>query len=102
MNSRLSSPPPGLLLLCRVVAAVFGGYALAAAAAVFLAAFLPVVLPTGRAEAVIGGMQLSFVVYTAAVIWAFSPVPLLRVVLGLLLPTVVLGGLGWALRGAGA
>lgn len=98
MNSRFSSPPPGVSILARVVAAVAGGYALAAAAAVFLAA----VLPTGRAEAVVGGMQLSFVVYTGAVIWAFSPVPLLRVAVGLLLPAVALGGLGWVLRGVGA
>lgn len=95
MNARFSSIPAGLLLLGRVAAAVFGGYALAAAAAVFFSA----VLPAGRAEAVIGGMQLSFVVYTAAVIWAFSPVSLLRAWLGLLLPAMVLAGCGWALRG---
>lgn len=98
MNSRSFSPSAGLLLLGRVAAAVFGGYALAAAVAVFLAA----VLPAGRAEAAIGGMQLGFVVYPAAVIWAFSPMPLLRVWIGLLLPAAALGALGWALRGVGA
>jgi hypothetical protein len=97
MNSRPSSLPAGLLLPGRVLAAVLGGYALAAAVAVFLAA----VLPAGRAEAAIGGMQLGFVAYPAAVIWAFSPVSLLRAWVGLLLPAVALGGLGWALRGAG-
>lgn len=52
MNARLSSSSSaGLQLAGRVAAAVFGGYALAAAVAVFLAA----VLPTGRAEAAIGG-----------------------------------------------
>jgi hypothetical protein len=95
MNSSLSA---NLLRLGRVAAAVLGGYALAASMAVFLAA----VLPAGRAEAVVGGMQWSFAAYAAAVIWAFSPVALLRVWIGLLLPAVVLGGLGWALRGAGA
>jgi uncharacterized membrane protein YqjE len=98
MTSRLSSPSPGLLLLGRVAAAVFGGYALAAAVALFLAA----VLPTGRAEAVVGGMQFSFAVHALAVVWAFSPVALSRVWAGLLLPAVALAGLGWALRGAGA
>jgi hypothetical protein len=98
MTSRLSSLPPGLRLLSRVAAAVFGGYALAAAVAFFLAA----VLPTGRAEAVIGGMQFSFAVHAVAVIWAFSPVALMRVWLWLLLPAVVLAGLGWSLRGVGA
>jgi hypothetical protein len=95
MNSSLSA---NLLRLGRIAAAVLGGYALAASVAVFLAA----VLPAGRAEAVVGGMQWSFAAYAAAVIWAFSPVSLLRVWIGLLLPAVVLGGLGWALRGAGA
>lgn len=94
MNS--SSLSPGLLLLGRVAAAVFGGYALAASVAVFLAA----VLPAGRAEAVVGGMQWSFVAYPAAVVWAFSPVSLLRAWVGLLLPAVALGALGWALSGA--
>jgi hypothetical protein len=98
MTSRLSSLPPGLRLLSRVAAAVLGGYALAAAVAFFLAA----VLPTGRAEAVIGGMQFSFAVHAVAVIWAFSPVALMRVWLWLLLPAVVLAGLGWSLRGVGA
>jgi len=98
MTSRLSSLPPGLRLLSRVAAAVFGGYALAAAVAFFLAA----VLPTGRAEAVIGGMQFSFAVHAVAVIWAFSPVALMRVWSWLLLPAVVLAGLGWSLRGVGA
>lgn len=98
MNLRSFPSLAALLLLSRVAAAVIGGYALAAAFAVFLAA----VLPAGRAEAVIGGMQFSFVVYPAAVIWAFSPVPLLRVWIGLLLPAAALAALGWALRGAGA
>lgn len=102
MNSPPASQSPRLLLLGRVAAAVLGGYALAAAVAVYLAALLP----AGRAEAVIGGMQASFVVYTAAVIWAFSPVSLLRVWVGLLLPALALGGWGWAagggLGGAGA
>lgn len=98
MTSRLSSLPPSLLLLSRVAAAVFGGYALAAAVAVFIAA----VLPTGRAEAALGGMQFSFAVHALAVIWAFSPVAPMRVWLGLLLPAVVLAALGWALRGVGA
>ncbi|MGJ7529655.1 DUF3649 domain-containing protein [Variovorax sp. GB1P17] len=97
MNSRLSSAPASLLLLGRVAAAVFGGYALAAAVAIFLAA----VLPGSRAAGVIAGMQLSFVVYTAAVIWAFSPISLVRAWAGLLLPAVVLAGLGWGLRGMG-
>lgn len=82
-----------LPLLSRVLAAILGGYLLASAAAVFLAA----ALPTGRAEGVLAGMQFSFAVYTGAVIWSFSPVALSRVWVGLLLPAGLLAAFGWLL-----
>ncbi|MGJ7530687.1 hypothetical protein [Variovorax sp. GB1P17] len=92
MPSPCSTPThPGLLVLSRLAAAVFGGYALAAAVAVCLGA----VLPSARADAVLAGMQISFVVHTLAVIWTFSPVRPARVWLGLLGPAVVLALLGW-------
>ncbi|CAB5716267.1 Protein of uncharacterised function (DUF3649) [Delftia tsuruhatensis] len=78
---------PGLLVLSRLLAAVFGGYALASA----LAAFLAGALPGARVDAVLAGMQWSFVLHLLAVIWAFSPVSVGRVWLGLLVPTAVLG-----------
>lgn len=76
---------PGFSMLSRVLAAVLGGYAVASAVAVLLAA----VLPVARAEAVLAGIQWSFVVYVVAAIWAFSPVSLARV-WGVLLATVAL------------
>lgn len=81
MNTSTLTTRPGFQISSRVLAAVLGGYALASAVAVLLAA----VLPTSRQEAVMAGMQWSFVVHVAAAIWAFSPVPLSRVwaVLGL-------------------
>lgn len=91
MPSSSTPARPGLLVLSRLAAAVFGGYALAAAVAVFLGA----VLPSARADAVLAGMQLSFVVHTLAVIWAFSPVSPARVWAGLLVPAVVLATCGW-------
>ena len=91
MPSSSVPAPVGLPVLSRLAGAVFGGYALAAATAVCLAA----VLPSARADAVLAGMQLSFVVHTLAVVWAFSPVRPARVWLGLLAPTVVLALLGW-------
>jgi hypothetical protein len=87
-----------LAVLSRVLAATLGGYALASATAIFLAGLLP----TGRAEAVLAGMQLSFIVFTGAAIWAFSPVALARVWKGLLLPAVLLAFLGWLLPRLGA
>ncbi|ROR02238.1 uncharacterized protein DUF3649 [Delftia acidovorans] len=79
---------PGLLVLSRLLAAVFGGYALASA----LAAFLAAALPGARVDAVIAGMQWSFALHALAVIWAFSPVSAGRVWLGLLVPAALMGG----------
>ena len=50
-------------LLSRIVAAIFGAYALAALSSVAVLA-----LPVDRTQAVIGGILLSFAVYTGAVI----------------------------------
>lgn len=81
---------PGLRVLSRLAAAVFGGYALAAAVTVFLGAMLP----SARADAVLAGMQVSFIVHALAVIWAFSPVPPVRVWATLLAAAAVLAALG--------
>jgi len=88
---------PGLRLLSRVAAAVLGGYLLASAWSVFAGAVFP-----GGAEAVLAGVQLSFALYVAAVIWAFSPVPLGRVWMGLLLPSAALAVLAALLPRWGA
>ena len=56
-----------LPLISRIVAAVGGGYALAALASVAVLA-----LPVSRIQAVIGGMLGSFAVYAAAVVWVFA------------------------------
>jgi hypothetical protein len=79
-----------LEILSRVLAAVAGGYALASAATLLLAA----VLPQARAEAVLTATLLSFVVYTAAVVWVFAQHRLGRVWVGLLGLSALLGGLG--------
>lgn len=52
----------------RAVAAIAGGYAVAALATAALALFLP--LP--RSEAALTGTLLSFAVYTGAVLWSFA------------------------------
>jgi hypothetical protein len=89
---------PTLQLGSRLLAAVFGGYALAAALAVFLGAALPM----ARAEAVLMGSLLSFAAYTAAILWAFSPQPLARVWLSLAGASAVLGGAGLLLARSGS
>ncbi|WP_120967507.1 hypothetical protein [Comamonas sp. lk] len=64
----------GLSLISRLAAAVLGGYALASAWVVMCGA-----LGAARVEAVLGGVQSSWLWYVAAVIWAFSPVAPRRV-----------------------
>ncbi len=54
-------------LVSRIVAAIGGGYVLAALFSVAVLA-----LPMARAQAVITGMLASFAIYTGAVIWVFA------------------------------
>ena len=93
---------PGFSILSRLLAAMLGGYALASALAVLLAALLPTLLNLPRGEAVLAGIQWSFAAHVAAAIWAFSPVPLARVWGVLLALVAVLAVASWALtRAAG-
>lgn len=61
-NSRI------LQVASRTAAAILGGYVLAALSA----AALPLVLPGDRADAVLTGTMLSFVIYVCAALWAFA------------------------------
>lgn len=88
---------PGLLLLSRAAAAILGGYALASAATIFLAAILP--LP--RAEAVLASTLLSFAIYTSAIIWVYAEHNIRRVWWGLLGASAVLGATGLLLARVG-
>lgn len=89
--------PIHMLLLSRVLAAVFGGYALTSGVAVLLSS----ILPLSRVEAVQTATLSAFVVYTCAVIWVFSVQDLRRAWLGMLLPAIACGGIGMLLsRGA--
>lgn len=72
-------------LASRVVAAVLGGYALAA-----LASVAAVALPLPAAEAVLTGMLVSFLVYACAVIWVFAVRNAYRAWGGLLLAALAL------------
>lgn len=91
MKSISTSSDHGWRLLSRTAAAVLGGYALASAAGIFLAG----VLPQSRGEAALVGLQLSFGIYTCAVVWVFAVADLRRVWLGLLGTSALLAGVGW-------
>lgn len=82
---------PGAPVVQRAVAAVVGGYVLAVAFSIVVAACLP--LP--RFDAVMTAVLLSFVVYLAVILWAFAVRSLRTMWRGVLLSTAVLGGVIW-------
>lgn len=86
-------------LLSRSVAALFGGYALAA-----LTSVAALALPMDAVDAVLTGMQASFLVYAGAVVWVFAARSARRAWLGLAVaavPLLVAASRAWA-WGAGA
>jgi hypothetical protein len=72
-------------LVSRIVAAVLGGYALAA-----LTTVAALALPISRPQAVLSGMLASFAVYAAAVVWVFAVRSARRAWAGLLVAAVPL------------
>lgn len=85
---RLTAPPRWLGILSRCIAAILGGYLLAALVALGCAQWLG----PPRAEAVLTGMLLGFAVHAGAVIWVFAAAGAGRAWLGLAVPAAVLAG----------
>lgn len=88
---------PWLGVLSRTLAAILGGYALAAASAAFLA----LALPMERSQAVLTGMLVAIALCACAALWAFATRTALRAWAGIALPTALLW-LGAHLLGAPA
>ncbi|VVO00957.1 DUF3649 domain-containing protein [Pseudomonas fluorescens] len=88
MKGKISSLPVSyrLAVTSRVLAAVLGGYLVAALASVCLS----LLLPMARAEAVVSAMMTSFLVYLVAVLWCFACRSAWQAWLGLILPSLVL------------
>lgn len=84
-------------LASRILAAVFGGYGLAA-----LTSVACVALPIGRVQGVLTGMLASFVVYVAAVVWVFAVRSARRAWAGLLVAAVPLLAAAWSVWAGGA
>jgi hypothetical protein len=78
-------------LISRIVAALFGGYALAALFSVAVLA-----LPLSKPQAVLTGMLASFAIYAGAVIWVFAVRSALKAWAGLLIVAVPLLPLAWS------
>jgi hypothetical protein len=78
-------------LISRIVAALFGGYALAA-----LASVAALALPLSKPQAVLTGMLASFLIYAGAVIWVFAVRSALKAWMGLLIAAAPLLPLAWS------
>jgi hypothetical protein len=77
-------------LTSRILAALFGGYAVAALASVAVLA-----LPADRIQAAISGMLLSFAVYAGAVVWVFAVRSARRAWTGLAVAAIPLLAAAW-------
>ena len=87
MHRVLSTGP----LISRIVAALFGGYALAALSSVAVLA-----LPLSKPQAVLTGMLASFAIYTGAVIWVFAVRSAVKAWLGLIIVAAPLLLAAWS------
>jgi hypothetical protein len=80
-----------LPLISRIVAAMFGGYALAA-----LVSVAALALPMDKPQAVLTGMLASFIVFACAVIWVFAVRSARRAWAGLLVAALPLSLAAWS------
>lgn len=94
-----ASPRDRLAVASRALAAIVGGYGLAALCTTAMA----LLLPLARAEAVVTGTLASFVLYTCAVLWVFAARDAWRAWAGLAAPSALLAIVLWLVqRGGGA
>ncbi|RWU22146.1 DUF3649 domain-containing protein [Pseudomonas alkylphenolica] len=91
MNLKVAALPLSyrLAVTSRCLAAVLGGYVLAAMASVCVT----LLAPMPKAEAVISGMMLSFLFYLVAFLWCFACRSAWHAWWGVLLPSLVLGAI---------
>ncbi|BCQ27673.1 DUF3649 domain-containing protein (plasmid) [Caballeronia sp. NK8] len=83
-------------LVSRIVAAIFGGYALAA-----LVSVAALALPMSKPQAVLTGMLASFVIYACAVIWVFAVRSAQRAWAGLVIVAMPLLLAAWSVAPGG-
>lgn len=98
MKGKITTLPVSyrMAVASRALAAVLGGYVVAALASVCLTMWLPM----ARADAVVTGMMMSFVAYLCAVLWCFACRSAWRAWSGLIVASLLLAALA-ALAGLG-
>jgi hypothetical protein len=92
MNSLMHRVRSAGPLISRIVAALLGGYALAALSSVAVLA-----LPMSKPQAVLTGMLASFAIYAGAVIWVFAVRSALKAWTGLIMVAVALSPVAWSI-----
>jgi Protein of unknown function (DUF3649) len=80
-----------LAVAARAIAAIFGGYGVAALSSIVLALCLPVFFGMARSEATMTGLLASFAVFALAVMWVFAARTALRAWSGLAIAAGLLG-----------
>lgn len=92
----MSSPSNSyrLAVAARALAAIVGGYVVAALATAALAVFLP--MPT--ADATLTATMLSFAIYAGVALWVFATRSALRACAGIALAALALAALLWLHR----
>ncbi|EHL97728.1 hypothetical protein HMPREF9946_03978 [Acetobacteraceae bacterium AT-5844] len=82
-------------ILFRVVAAIGGGYAVAA----LFTSLLSLSLPMPRAEAVMTATMASFAIYAGVIVWVFAASSALRAWAGMAVTALLLAGALFLLQG---
>jgi len=83
------SPRARWAVASRALAAILGGYLVAALSTAAGAVWLP----GSRSESTLTAMMLSFAVYVGAVVWVFAARTASRAWLGLAVPAAVMGAM---------
>ncbi|MCW5557559.1 MAG: DUF3649 domain-containing protein [Verrucomicrobiae bacterium] len=81
-------------VVLRVMAGIGGGYLFAQ----ILSAYLAVIAPLPKEEAVMSVLMLSFLFYLFAILWAFSVRTVWQAWLGVLVPSALFGAGAWWLQ----
>ncbi|WP_340115249.1 DUF3649 domain-containing protein [Pelagibius sp. 7325] len=87
----MTAKTEGAAMALRIAVGIVGGYALACAVAIWIS----YVLPLARADAVLTGQLISFIVYAGAVLWVFAVRSALRATVGISLAILAFSALAW-------
>ncbi|MBU2892303.1 DUF3649 domain-containing protein [Colwellia sp. D2M02] len=93
--NKLQLANPRWSVFSRILAAALGGYALATSSSLLITQLLMSLV--GKYQGIHIGLMLGFLVYTGAVMWAFSVTTATRAWLGLVKLNVIFLLLTWAL-----